>query len=106
MIDLYYFPTPNTWKVSIMLEECGLDYKLIMVDIMIGEQFESEFLKLSPNNRVPAIVDHDVTNEKGEPVSIMESGAIRPRTITTQSLVLFWLRLGKGGEKRSYQLTQ
>ncbi len=76
MIDLYYFPTPNTWKVSIMLEECGIDYKVILVNIMIGEQFEPDFLKLSPNNRVPAIVDHDVTNENGEPVSIMESGAI------------------------------
>jgi len=76
MIDLYYFSIPNTWKVSIMLEECRIDYKLIMVDIMTGEQFDPEFLKLSPNNRVPAIVDHDVTNEKGEPVSNMESGAI------------------------------
>ncbi len=76
MIDLYYFPTPNTWKVSMMLEECGLDYNVIPVNIMIGEQFEPEFLKVSPNNRVPAMVDHDVKGPDGESLSIFESGAI------------------------------
>ena len=76
MIDLYYFPTPNTWKVSIMLEECGLDYTVKPVNIMIGQQFEPDFLKISPNNRVPAIVDHDVTGPDGQPLSIFESGAI------------------------------
>ncbi|MDX1581170.1 MAG: glutathione S-transferase N-terminal domain-containing protein [Alphaproteobacteria bacterium] len=76
MIDLYYFPTPNTWKVSIMLEETGLDYTVKPVNIMVGEQFEPEFLKISPNNRVPAIVDHDVKGPNGQPLSIFESGAI------------------------------
>jgi GST-like protein len=73
MIDLYYWPTPNGWKVSIMLEECDLEYKMIPVDITKGDQFKPEFLAISPNNRMPAIVDQDVP---GEPVSIFESGAI------------------------------
>jgi GST-like protein len=73
MIDLYYWPTPNGWKVSIMLEECDLEYNLIPVDITKGDQFKPEFLAISPNNRMPAIVDHDIA---GEPVSIFESGAI------------------------------
>ena len=76
MIDLYYFPTPNTWKVSMMLEECGLEYNYIPVNIMIGQQFEPWFLKVSPNNRVPAIVDHDLKGPDGEPMSLFESGAI------------------------------
>ena len=59
MIDLYYWPTPNGWKVSIMLEECGLEYRTIPVDIGGGEQFKAEFLRISPNNRMPAIVDHE-----------------------------------------------
>lgn len=74
MIDLYYWPTPNGWKISIMLEECGLEYKLIPVNIGRGEQFEPEFLAISPNNRMPAIVDND-SGEDG-PVSVFESGAI------------------------------
>ena len=73
MIDLYYWPTPNGWKISIMLEECGLDYRMIPVDIGRGDQFKPEFLAISPNNRMPAIVDHDVD---GEPVPVFESGAI------------------------------
>ena len=73
MIDLYYWPTPNGWKISIMLEECGLEYRLVPVDIGRGDQFKPEFLAISPNNRMPAIVDHDV---EGEPVSVFESGAI------------------------------
>ncbi len=73
MIDLYYWPTPNGWKITILLEELGLPYKMIPVDIGKGEQFEPDFLKISPNNRMPAIVDHDVD---GDPVSIFESGAI------------------------------
>ena len=60
MIDLYYAPTPNTWKASIMLEECGLPYRVVPVDITKDAQFAPEFLAISPNNRVPAIVDHDV----------------------------------------------
>jgi len=73
MIDFYYWPTPNGWKVSIMLEECGLSYKTIPLNIGKGEQFEPAFLAISPNNRMPAIVDHDV---EGDPVSVFESGAI------------------------------
>ena len=73
MIDFYYWPTPNGWKVSIMLEECGLPYRMIPVNITSGAQFEPAFLAISPNNRMPAIVDHDVD---GEPVSVFESGAI------------------------------
>lgn len=73
MIDFYYWPTPNGWKVSIMLEECGLEYNFIPLNIGKGDQFKPEFLKISPNNRMPAIVDYDV---EGEPVSVFESGAI------------------------------
>ena len=76
MIDFHYFPTPNTWKVGIFLEECALPYRVIPVHILHGEQFEPEFLRVSPNNRVPAIVDHDVTGPDGQPLAIFESGAI------------------------------
>jgi GST-like protein len=75
MIDLYYAPTPNGWKISIMLEECGLDYNVVMVNIMAGEQFAPEFLAISPNNRIPAIVDHAPLGG-GAPVSVFETGAI------------------------------
>ena len=75
MIDLHYWPTPNGWKISIMLEECGLAYKLVPVNIARGEQFEPAFLEISPNNRMPAIVDHDPPEGKG-PLSVFESGAI------------------------------
>ena len=75
MIDVYYWPTPNGWKVTIMLEECGLAYKVIPVDIGGGDQFTADFLRLSPNNRMPAIVDHDPLGG-GEPIAIFESGAI------------------------------
>ena len=73
-IDLYYWPTPNGWKVSIMLEECGLPYRVIPVNIAAGEQFKPVFLRISPNNRIPAIVDPD--GPGGRPVSVFESGAI------------------------------
>jgi GST-like protein len=73
-IDLYYWPTPNGWKVSIMLEECGLPYTLVPINIAKGEQFKPAFLKISPNNRMPAIVDHD--GPGGRPISVFESGAI------------------------------
>ncbi len=78
MIDLYYWPTPNGWKASIMLEECGLPYRMIPVNINRGEQFEPEFLAISPNNRMPAIVDHDPDPPyaEGAPVPVFESGAI------------------------------
>jgi GST-like protein len=75
MLDVYYWPTPNGWKVTIMLEECGLDYKVIPVDIGGGDQFKPEFLRISPNNRMPAIVDHDPMGG-GKPLAIFESGAI------------------------------
>lgn len=73
MIDFYYWPTPNGWKVSIMLEECGLEYNTIPLDIFSGDQFSPDFLKMNPNHRMPVIVDHDV---EGDPVVIFESGAI------------------------------
>ena len=75
MIDLYYWPTPNGWKISIMLEECGLPYKLMPVNIRTGDQFKPEFLRISPNNRMPAIVDHEPPGG-GEAVPVFESGAI------------------------------
>src|SRR5437764_6923411 len=73
-IELYYWPTPNGWKISIMLEECGLGYTMKPVAIGKGEQFKPEFLKISPNNRIPAIVDPD--GPGGRPISVFESGAI------------------------------
>ena len=75
MIDVHYWPTPNGWKVTIMLEECGLDYNIVPVDIGGGDQFRPEFLRISPNNRMPAIVDHDPPGG-GAPVALFESGAI------------------------------
>ena len=75
MIDAYYWPTPNGWKISIALEEMELDYRIVPVNIGRGGQFEPDFLKISPNNRMPAIVDRDPPGG-GEPVSVFESGAI------------------------------
>ena len=74
MIDLYTATTPNGQKIHIMLEEAGLEYETIWVDINKGDQFAPEFLAISPNNKIPAIVDHD--GPGGEPVSVFESGAI------------------------------
>ncbi|MDT0682604.1 glutathione S-transferase N-terminal domain-containing protein [Roseicyclus sp. F158] len=73
-IELHYWPTPNGWKITIALEEMGLPYEVVLVNIGKGEQFEPEFLKIAPNNRMPAIVDPD--GPDGAPVSIFESGAI------------------------------
>lgn len=73
-IDLYYWPTPNGWKISIMLEECELPYTMRPVNIGKGQQFEPGFLKIAPNNRIPAIVDPDGPGDK--PIAIFESGAI------------------------------
>jgi GSH-dependent disulfide-bond oxidoreductase len=73
-IDLYYWPTPNGWKVSIFLEEANLPYNVVPIDIGAGDQFEPEFLKISPNNKMPAIVDPE--SPDGEPISVFESGAI------------------------------
>ncbi len=74
MIDLYYWPTPNGHKVTIFLEETGLEYRIVPINIRKGEQFAPEFLKISPNNRMPAIVDTD--GPGGKPFSLFESGAI------------------------------
>ncbi len=74
MIDLYTWPTPNGYKVSIMLEETGLPYEVIPIDIGAGDQFDPEFLKISPNNRIPAIVDRQ--GPDGKPYGLFESGAI------------------------------
>ena len=73
-IELYYWPTPNGWKITIMLEELGVPYKVKYVNIGKGEQFEPSFLKIAPNNRMPAIVDPE--GPDGKPISIFESGAI------------------------------
>ncbi len=73
-IDLHYWPTPNGWKISIALEEMGLPYRLHLVDIGKGQQFAPDFLRIAPNNRMPAIVDSE--GPDGAPVSVFESGAI------------------------------
>ncbi|WHZ11984.1 MAG: Glutathione S-transferase [Burkholderiaceae bacterium] len=107
MIDLYYWPTPNGWKISIMLEECGLPYRLVPVNIGKGEQFDPKFLEISPNNRMPAIVDHTPAGG-GPPVSVFESGAILiylaektgrllPREPRERVQVLQWLMWQMGG---------
>ena len=75
MIDLYSWPTPNGLKISIFLEEAGVEHRVHPVNIGKGDQFTPEFLKISPNNRIPAIVDNDPANG-GEPISVFESGAI------------------------------
>jgi len=73
-IELYYWPTPNGWKITIMLEELGVPYAVKYVNIGRGDQFAPDFLKISPNNRMPAIIDPD--GPGGEPISVFESGAI------------------------------
>lgn len=73
-IELYYWPTPNGWKISIMLEELGIPYEIKFVNIGAGDQFKPEFLEIAPNNRMPAIVDPE--GPGGEPISVFESGAI------------------------------
>ena len=74
MIEVYSWATPNGHKIHVMLEECGLAYRAIPVNIGAGDQFKPEFLKISPNNKIPAIVDPD--GPDGEPISVFESGAI------------------------------
>ena len=101
MIDLYYWPTPNGHKITIFLEEVGLPYTINPVNIGAGEQFKPEFLKISPNNRMPAIVDHEPANG-GAPISVFESGAILlylaektgkliPQDLRDRTKVLEWL---------------
>ncbi|AVO52663.1 glutathione S-transferase N-terminal domain-containing protein [Ectopseudomonas mendocina] len=107
MIDLYYWTTPNGHKVSIFLEEAGLEYRVIPVHIGKGEQFEPEFLKIAPNNRIPAIVDQ-APADGGEPIALFESGAILeyladksglflPRETRARFSVLQWLYWQMGG---------
>ena len=106
-LDLYYWPTPNGWKVSIMLEECGLPYNFIPVNIGKGEQFAPDFLAISPNNRMPAIVDHAPAGG-GASVAVFESGAILqylaeksgrylPSDLRDRYQVLQWLMWQMGG---------
>jgi GST-like protein len=75
MIELYYWPTPNGHKITMFLEECGLEYRIVPVDIANGDQFKPAFLAFSPNNRMPAIIDL-APADGGEPISVFESGAI------------------------------
>ena len=106
MIDFYYAPTPNGWKISIMLEETSIPYKVIPVNLGKGDQFKPEFLAISPNNRMPAIVDHE--GPDGEQVSVFESGAILmylgektgkffPQTPREKFRVLEWMFWQVGG---------
>jgi GST-like protein len=107
MIDLYYWTTPNGHKITIFLEETGLPYTIKPVNIGKGEQFAREFLKISPNNRIPAIVDHEPGDGKG-PLGIFESGAILeyladktgkflPRDVRGRAEVMQWLFWQMGG---------
>ncbi|HVE89793.1 MAG TPA: glutathione S-transferase N-terminal domain-containing protein [Burkholderiaceae bacterium] len=106
MIDLYSWPTPNGHKVHIMLEECALPYRVHAIDIGAGDQFNPDFLKISPNNKMPAIVDSD--GPDGKPISIFESGAILlylaaktnkylPRDVRNKYVALQWLMFQMGG---------
>jgi GSH-dependent disulfide-bond oxidoreductase len=101
MIDLYYAPTPNGWKISIMLEELGIPYRVVPINIRAGDQFRPEFLAISPNNRIPAIVDHAPV-DGGGPFSVFETGAILiyladktgrfiPHDMRARSVVIQWL---------------
>ncbi len=107
MIDLYYAPTPNGWKISIMLEELGLPYTVVPVNIRAGEQFKPEFLAISPNNRIPAIVDR-APADGGTPFSVFETGAILiylaertgrflPKDMRGRSKVVQWVMWQMGG---------
>ena len=107
MIDLYYWTTPNGHKITLFLEEAGLEYAIKPVNIGKGEQFQPGFLKISPNNRIPAIVDH-APADGGAPISVFESGAILlylagktgqflPKDLRGQVQVLEWLMWQMGG---------
>ena len=76
MIDLYYWTTPNGHKITIFLEETGLPYNIMPVNIGKGEQFKADFLAVSPNNRIPAMVDHEPPAGGGKPIAVFESGAM------------------------------
>jgi len=105
-IDLYYWPTPNGWKISIMLEETETPYNLIPVDITAGDQFKPDFLAISPNNKMPTIVDPQ--GFEGQPLSLFESGAILlyladktgqfiPKQPRDRYAVIQWLMFQMGG---------
>jgi GST-like protein len=107
MIELYYWPTPNGQKIALFLEETGLDYELRLVDIGKGDQFKPDFLRISPNNKMPAIVDR-APADGGEPISVFESGAILlyladktkkliPADIRGRVMALQWLFWQVGG---------
>ncbi|UDI94124.1 MULTISPECIES: glutathione binding-like protein [Pseudomonas] len=107
MIDLYYWTTPNGHKISLFLEEAGLRYDVHPINISQGEQFQPHFLKISPNNRIPAIVDHEPA-DGGEPLSLFESGAILlylaektgkflPKDLRGRQVALQWLFWQMGG---------
>jgi len=107
MIDLYYWTTPNGHKITIFLEEAGLDYRIVPVNIGAGDQFREEFLKISPNNKIPAIVDH-APADGGASLALFESGAILlylaekcgrflPADLRGRSLVSQWLMWQMGG---------
>jgi GSH-dependent disulfide-bond oxidoreductase len=107
MIELYYWPTPNGHKITLLLEEAGLPYTIKPVNIGKGEQFEPAFLRISPNNRMPAIIDTAPADD-GEPVSVFESGAILqylaekagrflPRDLRGRTTVMQWLFWQVGG---------
>jgi GSH-dependent disulfide-bond oxidoreductase len=107
MIDIHFWPTPNGHKITIFMEEAGLDYRIVPVNIGKGEQFQPEFLKIAPNNRMPAIVDHD-PKDGGAPISVFESGAILlylaektgrfiPADVRGRVKVLEWLFWQMGG---------
>ena len=107
MIDLYYWPTPNGWKISIMLEECGLPFRMVPVNIGKGEQFHEKFLAVGPNNRMPVIVDH-APADAGAAFAVFESGAILiylaektgrflPAGLRERHTVLQWLMWQMGG---------
>jgi len=107
LIELYFWPTPNGHKITLFLEEAGLDYQIHPVNISTGDQFKPDFLKISPNNRMPAIIDR-APADGGDPVSIFESGAILlylaektgkflPKDIRGRQNVLEWLFWQVGG---------
>ncbi len=107
MIDFYFWTTPNGYKVLMFLEETGIPYRIIPVNISKGEQFEPEFLQISPNNKMPAIIDNRPT-ETGVPISLFESGAILqylaektgrflPQDVSGRTEVLQWLFWQMGG---------
>ena len=107
MIDLYYWPTPNGHKITMCLEEAGLEYRIIPVNIGAGDQFKPEFIKISPNNKMPAIVDH-APPDGGAAISVFESGAILlylaekagkllPKNLRNRKSVLEWLFWQVGG---------